>query len=78
MSKKCGSTEEEAINSVPESRRSLHRGDNVYRVLRLRNPQEAESRTAEGTARKHHGTAKSQGAVASLKAAVGWGERRGT
>ena len=35
LSKKCRSVEEEAINSVPESQRSLHGGDNVYRVLKL-------------------------------------------
>lgn len=34
----------------------------MFTVLRLRNPQEAESRTAEGTVRKHHDPAKSQGA----------------
>lgn len=38
LSEKCRSVEEEAINSVPESQRSLHRGDNVYRVLKLSHP----------------------------------------
>lgn len=48
----------------------------MFTVLRLRNPQEAESRTAEGTVRNTMAQLRARVLGASLQAAVGKGERR--
>ena len=61
LSEVCRSTEEEAINSFLESQGSVHRGDHLYRGLKVCNPGEAGQGRGNNTS---HLTAQSmEGAV---------------